>query len=262
MEPASLIGLVLILVGVFVGSLLKGVSPAAYFGVPAALLIVIVASLGAAMLSNAMADVKNMGKAMLKAFKPGDIGDPSASIDTIVSFAERARREGLLALEDEVDKIEDPFMRRGLQFAIDGGDPEMVRDVMETEVNAMRERHKVGAQFMTTIGIFSPTFGIIGAVVGLIATLSKLDDPSKLGAGIAAAFIATFWGVFAANGIFLPLGNKLKRLSAEEIAHKQLIIEGVLSIQAGSNPRMLDDILTSYLPPKARAVRMEERKSA
>jgi chemotaxis protein MotA len=262
MEPASLIGLALVLVGVFVGSLLKGVSPAAYFGVPAAMLIVIVASLGAAMMSNSMADVKNMGKALLKAFRPGDIGDPSASIDTIVSFAERARREGLLALEDDVEQIEDPFMRRGLQFAIDGGDPEMVRDVMETEVEAMRERHKVAAQFMTSIGVFSPTFGIIGAVIGLIATLSHLDDPSHLGAGIAAAFIATFWGVFAANGIFLPIGKKLQRLSAEEIAHKQLIIEGVLSIQAGSNPRMLDDILTSYLPPKARAERMEERKSA
>jgi chemotaxis protein MotA len=262
MEPASLIGLLLILFGVFVGSVLKGVSPAAYFGVPAALLIVIVASIGAAMLSNAMADVKNMGKALLKAFKPGDTGDPSSSIDTIVQFAERARREGLLALEDEVEQVQDPFMRRGLQFAIDGGDPEMVRDVMETEVNAMRERHKVGAQFMTSVGVFAPTFGIIGAVVGLIATLSHLDDPSQLGKGIAAAFIATFWGVFAANGIFLPIGNKLKRLSAEELAHKQLIIEGVLSIQAGSNPRMLDDILTSYLPPKSRAARLEERKSA
>jgi chemotaxis protein MotA len=262
MEPASLIGFFLVLFGVFVGSTLKGVSPAAFFGVPAALLIVIVASLGAAMMSNAMPDVKNMGKALLKAFKPGDQGDPSQSIDTIVQFAERARREGLLALEDEVGQIQDPFMRRGLQFAIDGGDPEMVRDVMETEVNAMRERHKVGAQFMTSVGVFAPTFGIIGAVIGLIATLSHLDDPSKLGAGIAAAFIATFWGVFAANGIFLPIGNKLKRLSAEELAHKQLIIEGVLSIQAGSNPRMLDDILTSYLPPKARHARMEERKSA
>ncbi|MBK5224878.1 MAG: flagellar motor protein [Acidimicrobiia bacterium] len=262
MEPASLIGLVLVLVGVFVGSSMKGVSIGAYFGVPAALLIVIVASLGATIMSNAMADVKNMPKAFLKAFKPGDTGDPSASIDRIVEFAERARREGLLALEDEMDKVEDPFMRRGLQMAIDGGDPEMVRDVMETEVNAMRERHKVGATFMTSVGIFSPTFGIIGAVVGLIATLSHLDDPSALGHGIAAAFIATFWGVFAANGIFLPIGNKLKRLSANELAHKQLIIEGILSIQAGSNPRMLDDILTSYLGPKERLARMEERKSA
>ncbi|QGG94650.1 motility protein A [Actinomarinicola tropica] len=262
MEPASLIGLVLVLVGTFIGSTLKGVGIGAYFGVPAAFLIVVVASIGATMMSNAMADVKNMPKAFMKAFKPGDTGDPSASIDTIVEFAERARREGLLALEDSIDKVEDPFMRRGLQMAIDGGDPEMVRDVMETEVNAMRERHKVGSQFMTSVGIFSPTFGIIGAVVGLIATLSKLDDPAHLGAGIAAAFIATFWGVFMANGIFLPIGKKLQRLSAEELAHKQLIIEGVLSIQAGSNPRMLDDILTSYLAPKARLARMEERQSA
>lgn len=262
MEPASLIGLGLVLIGTFVGSTMKGVGVGAYFGVPAALLIVVVASIGATMMSNSMADVKNMGKAFLKAFKPGDLGDPGSSIDRIVEFAERARREGLLALEDQIDKVEDPFMRRGLQMAIDGGDPEMVRDVMETEVSAMRERHKVGSAFMTSIGIFAPTFGIIGAVVGLIATLSHLDDPAHLGAGIAAAFIATFWGVFMANGIFLPIGKKLQRLSAEELAHKQLIIEGVLSIQAGSNPRMLDDILTSYLAPKARLARMEERKSA
>ncbi|MFA5566296.1 MAG: flagellar motor protein [Acidimicrobiia bacterium] len=262
MEPASLIGLVLVLIGVFVGSTMKGVSIGAFFGVPAAFLIVIVASLGAAMMSNTMVDMKNMGKAFMKAFKPGDTGDPSASIDQIVEFAERARREGLLALEDQLDQVTDPFMRRGLQMAIDGGDPELVREVMETEVRALKERHKVAAAFMNSVGVFSPTFGIIGAVVGLIATLSHLDDPSKLGHGIAAAFIATFWGVFAANGIFLPIGKKLQRLSAEELAHKQLIIEGVLSIQAGSNPRMLDDILTSYLAPKVRAARMEERRSA
>lgn len=262
MEPASLIGMLLVLIGIFLGSLMKGVSPVALFAVPAALLMVIVASFGATALSNNMSDFKNFGKIAGKAFKKQKIDDPNDSIDQIVHLAERARREGLLALEEEVAKIDDQFLQRGLQLAIDGGDPEMVREVMETEVHAMRDRHKVGAEIMTSLGIFSPTFGIIGAVIGLIATLSNLDDPSKLGYGIAAAFVATFWGVFMANGIFLPMGKKLNRLSAEEIASKQLVIEGVLSIQAGANPRVLDDMLSSYLPPKIRAARAEEKKSA
>jgi chemotaxis protein MotA len=114
---------------------------------------------------------------------------------------------------------------------------------------------------MMSIGIFSPTFGIIGAVFGLIATMSHLDDPSKLGEGIGAAFVATFWGVFLANGIFLPIANKLTAMSAAEIAYKRMIVEGVLSIQAGANPRMLDDLLRSNLPPKERGSE-DERQSA
>lgn len=262
MDPATLLGLVLILFGTFVGSLLKGVSPAAFFGVPAALLIVIVASFGAAFLSNTIDDVKGVGKIIMKAFKPGKVEDPNEAIDQIVSMAEKARREGLLSLEEEVAKIEDPFFKRGLQLAIDGGDPEAVENVMEAEVKAMSERHKNGAKFMTSIGIFAPTFGIIGAVIGLIATMSHLDDPEKLGAGIGAAFIATFWGVFMANGVFLPIGNKLTRLSQQEIAFKRMVIEGVLAIQSGANPRMLDDMLRSNLPPKLRAGSQEDRKSA
>ena len=123
------------------------------------------------------------------------------------------------------------------------------------------EAPRSGAKLVTSIGTFAPTFGIIGAVIGLIATLSHLDDPSKLGHGIAAAFIATFWGVFVANGLFLPAANKLARLSAEEVAYKELIIEGVLSIQGGANPRTVGDLLRAYLPP-AEVRRLEELKSA
>ena len=260
MEPASLIGLVMVLVGVFVGGLLKGVNPAGLFAVPAAFLIVIVASIGAAMMGQTMADAKKILKYIMKGIKGQKPPDTSGAIDQIVRFAERARRDGLLALEEEVNSIEDPFFRRGLQLAIDGGDPDMVREVMEADVHAMSERHKVGQKFMTAIGIFAPTFGIIGAVFGLIATLSHLDDPSQLGHGIAAAFVATFWGVFLANGLFLPIANKLQVMSAKEVAFKRLIIEGVLSIQAGANPRLLDDLLRSSLPPSERTT--EDRQSA
>ena len=260
MDPASLIGLLLVFIGVFVGAILKHVNPAALFTVPAAFLIVIVGSVGAAMLSNTMGDAKKLMTFLLKGIKGQKEPDVSGAIDQIVAMAERARREGLLALESDLDSIDDPFFRRGLQLAIDGGDPEMVSEVMEAEVKAMSDRHKAGAKYMMSIGIFSPTFGIIGAVFGLIATMAHLDDPSKLGEGIGAAFVATFWGVFLANGIFLPIANKLTSMSAKEVAYKRMIIEGVLSIQAGANPRLLDDLLRSTLPPKERGE--NERKSA
>lgn len=261
MDPAGLIGLVLVLFGVFVGAIMKHVNPAALFTVPAAFLIVIVASIGAAMMSNTMGDAKKLMTFLIKGIKGAKQPDTSGTIDQIVKMAERARREGLLALEEDIDTIDDPFFKRGLQLAIDGGDPETVSEVMEAEVRAMSDRHKVGAKFMMSIGIFSPTFGIIGAVFGLIATMAHLDDPSKLGEGIGAAFVATFWGVFLANGIFLPVANRLTSMSAKEIAYRRMIIEGVLSIQSGANPRMLDDMLRATLPPKERGS-AEERKSA
>jgi len=261
MDPASLIGLVMVMIGVFVGAIMKHVNPAALFTVPAAFLIVIMASIGAAMMSNTMGDAKQLMTYILKALKGNKATDTSATIEQIVSFAERARREGLLALEEDLTKIDDPFFKRGLQLAIDGGDPDAVSEVMEAEVRAMQDRHKVGAKFLMAIGIFSPTFGIIGAVFGLIATMSHLDDPSKLGEGIGAAFVATFWGVFMANGLFLPWSNKLTAMSGKEVAYKRLVIEGVLAIQSGANPRMLDDMLRATLPPKERGTG-EERKSA
>jgi chemotaxis protein MotA len=267
MDPASLIGILLVLFGIFVGSLLKGVSPVAFFAVPAAFLIVLVATLGASMISFSTEDLKNLPKFMKKAFLPGKPPESADAVDQLVHFADRARREGLLALEDEVGSTDDLFLRKGLQMAIDGADPDAVREILATDVHAMKERHKVGQSYLTTMGIFAPTFGIIGAVVGLIATLSHLDNPELLGHGIAAAFVATFWGVFLANGVFLPMANKLKRMSNEEAAYRELIIEGVLSVQAGSSPRVVDDLLQSFLPPKTREMILssrgdDERKSA
>lgn len=262
MEQGSLVGMVLLLIGVFVGSLLKGVSPAFFFTIPAALLIVIVGAIGATFLSNPMGLNKQLGKYIGISFKGGAKHDPGETIGQVVAFAERARREGLLSLEDDCQKIEDTFLRKGLQMAIDGADPEQVREVLELEVEAMRERHKAGAGMMTQIGIFAPTFGIIGAVIGLIAAMSRLNNPEELAHGIAGAFVATFWGVFMANGLFLPFGNKLKMFSASEVEHKNMLIEGILSIQAGANPRVVEDMMLSFLAPSERAHIAEERKSA
>jgi chemotaxis protein MotA len=174
------------------------------------------------------------------------------TINVIVKLTNRARSEGLLALEDEAKSIEDPFFRKGIEFAVDGTDPEALKKTLTSEVVAMRERHKVGQGWFTQAGVFAPTFGIIGAVFGLMATMAQLSHPEKVGEGIAGAFVATFWGVFLANGIWLPFANKLKMFSQQEVAHKQLIVEGIMAIQAGVSPRVVEELLKSHVPPSER----------
>ena len=134
-------------------------------------------------------------------------------------------------------------MRKGLQLAIDGSDPEAVAAVLRNDIRTMKARHKVAADWCTSFGVFAPTFGIIGAVIGLIATLAHLDKPEELGAGIGSAFVATFWGVYIANGVMLPLSAKMKRMSIDEAASKEMMLEGVLSIQGGQNPRVIEETL-------------------
>ena len=262
MEQGTLVGVIVCLVGIFGAVILKGISPAYLFTIPAAFLVVLVGALGAVFMSNKMEDNKRVGKIIGRAFKAPAQHDPTEVVAQVVSFADRARREGLLALEEDCQKVDDEFLRKGLQMAIDGTDPEQVRDTLSLEVKAMKERHKVGATMMTQMGVFCPSFGIIGAVLGLIATMAHMEDPEAMAHGISAAFVATFWGVYAANGLFLPFGNKLKKLSEEEVHHKTLLIEGIMSIQAGANPRVVEETLLAFLPPAVRLTLAEERKSA
>jgi chemotaxis protein MotA len=173
----------------------------------------------------------------------------------------RARAEGLLALEEEAKGIEDPFFRKGIELAVDGTDPDALKKTLNAEIGAMRERHKIGMGWFTSAGIFAPTFGIIGAVFGLMATMAQLSHPEKVGEGIAGAFVATFWGVFLANGVWLPWANKLKQLSLKEVAHKQLIVEGIMAIQAGVSPRVVEELLKSHIPPSERDKPAADAKS-
>ncbi|WP_420452476.1 motility protein A [Ilumatobacter sp.] len=246
---ATLIGLIVAGFGTVVGGFVKGVNPIVLITNVPAILIVIVGALGATMASFDMKATTNVFKAIMKAIFPKPLPAASESLATIVEFANRSRQEGLLSLEGDVATLEDPFMRKALQLAIDGNDPEAVADVMRTDIRTMKARHKVAAEWCTSFGIFAPTFGIIGAVMGLIATLSHLDEPELLGKGISAAFVATFWGVFVANGMMLPLANKLKNMSAAEVAGREMVMEGVLAIQGGQNPRVIEETLMTYLPP-------------
>ncbi len=249
--PATLVGLILALILTMLGAQTHHVSPVFLVSNVTALLIVPGGALGATMASYEFTATTGVFKAIMKALLGKDQPiDSEKTIKTLVEFARKARGEGLLALESEMAGLDDPFMKRGLQLAIDGSDPDAVAQVMKTDIKAMKVRHKVASDWCQSYGIFAPTFGIIGAVVGLIATLGDLDKPEKLGAGIAGAFVATFMGVFLANGVMLPLSARMKRLSAQEAQAREMVMEGVLAIQGGQNPRVIEETMMSYLSPK------------
>lgn len=252
MELASLIGVILMIIGVFVGAILKGADPVMLFTNIPAMLIVVVGTMGVTMQSHTMKENIAALKSAMKVFMPGKAQDPQAIVEKLVTYAGTARSEGMIGLEAKAKQEDDPFLQRALTLAADGSDPAVVRDTLKFEINAMKERHKVCANWHQTFGIFSPTLGIVGAVVGLMAVMSKLDDPAALGHGIAAAFVATFWGVLLANGFALPWANKLKRLSADEVAVKNLIVDGVLGIISGASPRAMGEKLEGYFPQSAR----------
>jgi chemotaxis protein MotA len=172
-------------------------------------------------------------------------------VDDIVKLAEKARREGLLALEDAMKEVQDPFLKKGLQLAIDGTDSEELAAILEAEVDAKKKADKQAAAIFTAMGGYAPTIGIIGTVIGLIHVLENLSEPAKLGELIASAFVATLWGVLSANVIWLPMGAKLKRLSDIECGQMELVIAGIINIQAGANPRLVAQKLRSLLPPGA-----------
>jgi chemotaxis protein MotA len=251
--PATLVGLLVALVGVFVGAITHGVSPVFLLTNVTAILIVIVGALGATMASFDMPTTAGVFKAIMSVLLPKKDYDQEATVRQLVGFARTARSEGLLALEAQMSSIEDQFLRRALQLAIDGSDPEAVADVMKSELKAMKARHKRSSDWCQQMGIFAPTFGIIGAVIGLIATLGHLDKPEELGIGISSAFVATFWGVFISNGVMLPLSAKMKNLSALEVMFREMVMDGVLAIQAGHNPRVVEEQLLSFLPTSVRA---------
>lgn len=260
MDPGTVIGIFLALSAVFGSMIMEGGNPAV-IAAPPAMLLVLVGSAGVAMASGLLKDAKTV-PSLLKTALLATPHETDETIKQVVAFAETARREGLLALEEASRSIEDPFLKKGIELAVDGTDPEELRDILESDITAMKARHKAGAKFFTDMGAYSPTLGIIGTVLGLVHVLENLADPSKLGHLIAGAFIATLWGVMSANLIFLPIGSKLKRVSEVEVHHRQLLLEGITSIQAGANPRVIEQKLLSYIAPKARAALAEDKDKA
>ena len=252
MEKGSMIGLGLCVAGVFISATMHGINIAFLFMEFGSIIIVVFGHLGATIASYPWEATQNLGKYVGKAMKGKETHSASDTIAQIVVLTNRARAEGLLALEEEAKGIEEPFFRKGIELAVDGTDPDALKKTLNAEIGAMKERHKVGQGWFTQAGIFAPTFGIIGAVFGLMATMGHLNKPEMVGHGIAGAFVATFWGVFLANGVWLPWANKLKQLSLAEVAHKQLIVEGIMAIQAGVSPRVVEELLKSHVPPGQR----------
>jgi chemotaxis protein MotA len=214
---------------------------------PAPLILVFGTTMLISIAGGTMMDAKNIVNSLKNAFT-GAVEPAAAMIPEVVSLAERARREGLLALEESLHEIQDPFLVKGVTMAIDGTDPEELRDILEAEVYAKRADDKQRAKFFADAGAYSPTIGIIGTVMGLVHVLENLSTPEALGPLIAGAFVATLWGVTSANVIWLPIGSRLKRLGELECSRMELAIEGVAAIQAGSNPRIIAQKLRSLLP--------------
>jgi chemotaxis protein MotA len=198
---------------------------------------------------------------LYKKVAAGDEPDLRARVEDLVSYAERARRDGLLALEEELDAVDDRYTRKGLQLVVDGTEPELVADILDAEIDGMKGRHKQGINTFEQAGGFAPTMGILGTVLGLVAVLQKLDQPETLGPSISAAFIATLLGVGTANIVFLPVARRLKQLSHAEAEARNLVLEGILAIQAGDNPRVVQDKLMSFIPPDQREDEPEEASS-
>jgi chemotaxis protein MotA len=247
MDPAAIAGLIVALGAIFGAMIMEGGSPAAIF-LPAPLVLVFIGTLGACLAGGTLPAMMSSFKWLIFSFtakKP----DHEGVVEPLVKMAEKARREGLLALESEMDTIEDPFMRRGLQMAVDGTDPDDLYDILSAEVKAKKASAAVGTGFWTDAGGYAPTIGIIGTVIGLIHVLQNLSQPDKLGELIASAFVATLWGVMSANVMFLPWGKRIKYLAAQEAGRMELIIDGVLAIQAGANPRVVATKLKAKMTP-------------
>jgi chemotaxis protein MotA len=246
MDPAGFIGLVVAFGAIFGALLMEGADPMSIF-LPAPLLLVWVGTIGVGIAGHTVKDVIESFKAVPRALM-NKVPDPTSTVDTLVDLADRARREGLLALEDAAKDIDDEFLRGGLQAAIDGTDPDDLRMILEDKIATKRSREKVWSKYFADMGGYAPTIGIIGTVISLVHVLENLSDPSSLGHSIAAAFVATLWGILSANVVWLPLGTRIKRFSDLECAQMEVTLEGLLAVQAGANPRLVGERLRSLLP--------------
>ena len=250
MDLATLIGLFLGFGGLLGGFALEGGHMTSLL-ILSPFIIVFGGTMGAVILSFTMEEIKKMPSFFKRVFVSKEINYLEI-MESLVSTADRARREGLLSIENQLSSIDNEFMVRSLQVVIDGTDPELARGMLEMEIEAYEKEQKVGADMFNAAGGYSPTMGIIGTVMGLVHVLGNMSDPASLAPAIAAAFIATLYGVSFANVMWLPFGTKIKVKSGKEMLMMEMIMEGVLSIQAGENPRIISEKLATFLPADMR----------
>ncbi len=248
-------GFLAIVLSIFIG----GASPILYWDVPS-MFITIIGSTCALIVGTPIARVLSLGKYFSIAMKVPKL-ETEKIVRILVEFSERARREGLLALEDNVQELDDEFMRKGIQLVVDGTDPEIIKSILFGELNQIQERHATAAKVYDDWGKLAPAFGMIGTLIGLVAMLANLEDKAAIGPNMAVALITTFYGAIMANLIFIPIKGKLDDRNKDESLLKEIMIEGILSIQAGDNPRILLEKLIAFLPPKQReSLRQESAK--
>ena len=251
MDIATMAGIGLAIVGIIGGNVMEGGNPAALINIPG-FMIVILGSLGATMISQPLSVMIGLPKIFISTLFGASKHNPIETVDLFVNMSDKARREGLLALESDVHSIHDPFTRKGVQLMIDGTDPELLRQIMEIDADSTKHRAEAGAEVLEFWGGIAPTIGVLGAVLGLMGVMTKLDQPEHIGPGIAVAFVATFYGVFTANVLFLPMAKKLHNNMKHEQHQLALITEGLMSIQAGDNPRIVREKLEGFLAPGQR----------
>jgi len=249
MDFATLIGIVAGF-GLIIVSILMGGAPAIFVNVPS-MLIVIGGTIAATLINYPLREVLGVITTLRQAFFH-DERDPTIVINKIVEFANIARREGILALESHASDAGDEFLQKSVQLAIDGTAPELIKDILTTELAFMEDRHSMGQSVLLAAGAFSPAFGMIGTLIGLVQMLSALEDPSQIGGAMAIALLTTLYGAVLANVVFLPCAGKLKVRTAGELLTKEIIIEGILSIQSGENPRVVEQKLKAFISPSQR----------
>lgn len=252
MDPLTLLGILGALIIVVVANIMEGGNPMNLLLIPP-MLLVLGGTVLVSLAGYTMPDAKKIPRTIVKAFK-GSSGRPGDVIPTLVEMADKARKDGLLALESSLDSIDDPFMRKGLTMVVDGQDADDIAEILESSMQAKRAETKAEAKFWTEAGSYAPTIGIVGTVMGLVHVLENLANPEELGHLIAAAFVATLWGVLSANIIFLPIASRLKRLGELEIERMEVALEGILAIQAGTSSRLIGE--------KLRALAGEEEQKA
>ncbi|WP_091236199.1 flagellar motor stator protein MotA [Fontibacillus panacisegetis] len=258
MEISTIIGLILGLVALIFGMYLKGAPIASLLENPAAFVIIFVGTAATLFMAFPLFELKKFFKLLkMTVVKPKMISKAEL-ITLFMEWATITRREGLLALEAKVEEIDDDFLRGGMRMIIDGNDQEFVQDVLTEDIAATEERHKAGALIFSQAGMYAPTLGVLGAVVGLIAALSDMSDVAKLSHAISGAFIATVFGIFTGYVIWHPISNKLKRLSKKEMEVRLMMVEGLLSIQSGVSTIAIQQKLAVFLTPAERAEILEK----
>lgn len=245
MDLATIIGLVMGFGAVFGGAAIEGVHLTALIQ-PTAALIVLGGTFGASFVCFPLAAIIDALKGAKIVFLPPEVNHGQVVKD-IINYATKARRNGLISLEQEARSARDPFIKKGISLVVDGIDPQKLRDTMEADIMAFEEHSKHGAEFFESAGGFAPTIGIIGAVLGLIHVMGNLTDTAKLGAGIAVAFVATIYGLMLANIVCIPIGNKMKIRMKEEILRRVMILDGLIAIQSGENPHFIEQKLNAFL---------------